>query len=179
MSTSQSLHRRLAIAPTTRGFGFAVIERDGKLADWGAVGIIREKNATTVLKVRELIDLYRPEVLVIEDYAANPCRRSRRICDLGEALCELAASSGISLVTTDPLAARRRLGGDKVATKQSVAERLAEIFPRELGHLIPRKRQTWMKEDYRMAIFEAVALPLAIDSGRFVATHREQGQALT
>jgi hypothetical protein len=34
-------------------------------------------------------------------------------------------------------------------------------FPEELGHRLPPKRKPWMSEDYRMGIFDAVALAFA------------------
>jgi hypothetical protein len=38
---------------------------------------------------------------------------------------------------------------------------LAERFPEELGDRLPPKRRPWMSEDYRMGIFEVVALGVA------------------
>jgi len=46
-------------------------------------------------------------------------------------------------------------------TKQEVAERIAKRFPEELGFRLPPKRRPWMSEDYRMDIFNAIALALA------------------
>ncbi len=43
-------------------------------------------------------------------------------------------------------------------SKHALAENLAVRFPDELGFRLPRKRRPWMSEDYRMDIFDAVAL---------------------
>lgn len=42
-------------------------------------------------------------------------------------------------------------------TKHTMAEILSKTFP-ELSVRLPVKRRTWMPEDYRMSIFEAVAM---------------------
>ena len=43
--------------------------------------------------------------------------------------------------------------------KQEIAIAIAERFP-ELAPRLPRSRKPWMSEDYRMSIFDAVALAL-------------------
>jgi hypothetical protein len=45
-------------------------------------------------------------------------------------------------------------------TKHALAEMLAGRFPEELASRLPPKRRPWMSEDYRMDIFDAVALAL-------------------
>ena len=45
-------------------------------------------------------------------------------------------------------------------SKQDLAEILAQRFPEELGFRLPPKRRPWMSEDYRMQIFDAVALAI-------------------
>ena len=77
-----SRHTILSIAPSTRGFGFAVLE-DKALVDWGCKTVRGEKNAATLAKVRKLIGLYTPTMLVIQDYSARPTRRAERIRKLG------------------------------------------------------------------------------------------------
>jgi len=51
---------------------------------------------------------------------------------------------------------------DDKGTKHDLAEILAKRFSEELGSRLPPKRLPWMSEDYRMDIFDAVALALAI-----------------
>ena len=49
--------------------------------------------------------------------------------------------------------------GSDATTKQEIAIAIAERFP-ELAPRLPRSRKPWMSEDYRMSIFDAVALAL-------------------
>src|SRR2546422_6406966 len=51
---------------------------------------------------------------------------------------------------------------DGKGTKDALAEILAKRFPEELGFRLPPKRRPWMSEDYRMGIFDAVALALTL-----------------
>jgi hypothetical protein len=46
------------------------------------------------------------------------------------------------------------------STKYEIAVAIAQRFP-ELAPRLPRFRKPWMSEDYRMSIFDAVALAIA------------------
>ena len=49
-----------------RGFGFVVLEGGTKLLDWGTRSIREDKTETTLTKIQELIELYRPDLVVAE-----------------------------------------------------------------------------------------------------------------
>src|SRR6266487_3474748 len=83
--------RILGIAPSTRGFGFAVLEGDG-LIDWGVKTVNGNKNKQCLLKLEEMISHYHPGVMVLEDYSAKGSRRSRRIRALGHQITAMARS---------------------------------------------------------------------------------------
>ena len=64
--------RVLAIAPFTRGFGFAVLDDGGeKLVEWGVKSFKRNKNAQCLMNVNEMINHHQPGVLVLEDVSAE------------------------------------------------------------------------------------------------------------
>jgi hypothetical protein len=148
----------LAIAPTTRGFGFAVLEREGTLVDWGVRTVSGDKNAESLKKIQKLIGQFAPQVLVIENYRLNPTRRSDRIFSFGDALSQMAKSLGVRAKSASIAEVRKVLFHDAKGTKYAIAEHLVRRFPDELSHLMPRKRILWKSEDYRMMIFDAVAL---------------------
>lgn len=160
---TQAKHQRiLAIAPSTRGFGFAVLEGPSKLVDWGVKLAGRNKNADSLAKVDALMAYYLPTVLVLENYAMPDVRRSTRIQNLGTRTATLAKRRKVKFKLLTRTKVRRvLLGADAPGTKQAIAEFLAKRFPRELGSRLPPKRRPWMSEDYRMGIFDAVALALA------------------
>src|SRR5207249_4491100 len=57
--------RVLAVDPTSRGFGFAVLEGPDRLLDWGLVHARTDKRARTLEAVADLLERYRPDVLVL------------------------------------------------------------------------------------------------------------------
>ena len=150
--------RILAIAPSTRGFGFAVLEGLDTLADWGVKSAATDKNARSIAKVHELISQYNPDLLVLEDFSTG--MRSPRIRRLGRSIIMLAQSKSVKVALFTPEQIRQAFSQDDAGTKQARAEFIAQKFPDEIGFRLPQKRKPWMSEDYRMNIFDAVALAL-------------------
>src|SRR5574337_19513 len=82
--------RVLAIDPTSKGFGFAVLEGPTVLIDWGVKHVRSDRNAKCLEQAAELVGRYRPEVLVVERTAAKGSRRCPRVRQLIEDLIALA-----------------------------------------------------------------------------------------
>ena len=154
--------RILAIAPSTRGFGFALLEGLDTLVDWGVKSVEGDKNSQSLVKVKELIVRYQPDLIVLQDTSIKPFRRSKRIRTLGKRLITLAATRKVSVVLFSHEQVRRVFFADGQGTKQALAEIVANKFPEELGSRLPPKRRAWMSEDSRMDIFDAVALALVL-----------------
>lgn len=147
----------LAVAPSTRGFGYAVFEGNS-LLDWGVKQVKKDRNAGCVAKVQDLLEQYHPRKVVLEDFSAKTSRRALRIRELGEKLAELAPKHGAKVLSFPIEKVKRSFFPDGDGTKHRVAEVIASRFPNELGFRLPPKRKPWMSEDYRMDIFDAVAL---------------------
>ena len=159
--TNPKQYRILAVAPSTRGFGYAVLEGHDTLVDWGVKTVKGNKNIQSLAKVEELIAHYQPGILVLEDAAAKNSRRSPRIRKLGAQIIKLAATckTGVKIFSRDQVMKTFIL--DSQGTKYALAEILVKRFPEELGSRLPPKRKPWMSEDARMNIFDAVALVVA------------------
>ena len=161
MSRVQPNHFRiLAVAPTTRGFGFAIIEGKEALIDWGCKAIHGDKNTQSVAKVERLIKKYLPEVLVLQDASAEHSRRSPRIKQLSQLLIAVAQLHKIKFALISKAKLSRIFFDKSSGTKHDLATILALRFP-ELSDQLPPKRRPWTSEDSRMDIFDAVALALA------------------
>src|SRR5882672_11085231 len=144
MSRSNEKHLRvIAIAPSTRGFGFAVLEGE-TLIDWGVKTVKGDKNKQCLLKVEELIAHYQPGVMVLEDHSAKGSRRAPRIRVLGEKIIGLARKQKITVTLFSRQQVRRAFFSDGNGTKDTLAEILAKRFPEELGSRLPAKRRPWM-----------------------------------
>jgi hypothetical protein len=152
--------RILSIAPSTRGFGFAVIEGDDKLVDWGLKWVNGNKNVGSLKKVEEMMALYQPNVMVLQD--VKDSRRVLRTQKLIQQIVALAKSRKVRVVLFSRKQLWKVFFHDGLGTKYALAELLAEWFPEELGDQLPPKRKPWMTEDYRMDIFDAVALGMAL-----------------
>src|SRR5262245_39800153 len=83
-------HRVLAIDPTNRGFGFAVLEGAGRLIDWGIRDTGTADNGKALRQAVALLKHYVPDVLVAEDVWHESSRRTDRVCDLIKILVETA-----------------------------------------------------------------------------------------
>ena len=154
--------RILAIAPSTRGFGFALVEGLNTLVDWGVKSVGGNKNVGSVAKAKAMLNHYAPDVLVLEDTLVKPFRRARRIRELTKRLLSVSKNQNVRVMLLRREQVRMVFFPDGQGTKYALAQILAERFPDELGLRLPPKRRPWMSEDSRMDIFGAVALALAV-----------------
>jgi Holliday junction resolvasome RuvABC endonuclease subunit len=156
MTNRRREHRVLAIDPTTRGFAFAVMEGPHDLVDWGVKSVRPAKQAQCLAGVAGQIAFFAPTVIVLEDTAKRGSRRCRRVRRLIEAIRALAERAGVPT----RLVSRRQVKNTFVVTgantKHQIAVAIAEQLP-ELADRLPPYRESWMSEDYRMNIFDAVA----------------------
>ena len=152
--------RILAIAPTSRGVAFAVLEAKDSLVDWGVKTVQEDKNVNSLTKVEELIAQYHPGVLVLHD--TKDSRRSQRVKALSQKIVAMAETRDVRVKLLSQEQIRRTYFFDGLGTKQEIAEIIAQRFPDELGTRLPQKRKAWMSEQYQMGIFDAVALALML-----------------
>lgn len=158
MTTYKKNDLILAIAPSSRGFGYVIVEGHTRLVDWGVTLVVGNKNKGSLKKVEKMITDYHPSALVLQDAFAKDSRRGSRIRRLTKEIVSLATScdTKIELFSRDQV--MRAFFIDGKGTKHTIAQVLAGRFPEELGHRLPPKRKPWKSEDSRMAMFEAVAL---------------------
>src|SRR3954463_6897945 len=108
--------RILSIAFNMRGFGFAVLDGESVLIDWG-IKATWSDNAGALRKISELIRLYAPDVIVAEDFKLSPFHHSARIHRLSAALAKLAEKFGILVKQLSLLSVRENVFDDQRATK--------------------------------------------------------------
>jgi hypothetical protein len=138
------------------------MEGGDTLVDWGVRSVTGDKNADTLKKVVAMIALYKPVALVLEDASAKGSRRSRRIRDLTEEIVATAAGRRIKVALFSRDRVMQTFFEDGHGTKHAIARILAVRFQEELGPRLPPRRKPWNSEDYRMGIFDAVALALTL-----------------
>jgi Holliday junction resolvasome RuvABC endonuclease subunit len=150
--------RILAIDPSTKGFGFALIEGKGRLIDWGVARLYSSSGEEFLARVETMIDRYRPSGIVVEDLSST--RRGERAKRRIETAIGYARLREVHPSLASRGEVRACLGLGTHATKHETATRITEVFP-ELEMLLPPKRKPWMSEDERMNVFDAVGLALS------------------
>lgn len=159
--------RILGVDPSTKGFGFVVLEANGRPVDWG----IKELNATAkrvdkelLRKLHPIIDRYDPILIALED-----CRDGTR-GDRALRMIDTIAGHASLLDKRRELLSRDEvkfiLGLPETATKHDVAVKVTECLPALRGYL-PPKRQLGYSEVESMNIFDAAALAVAAMLLRF------------
>ena len=150
--------RVLGIAASWQGIGFAVMESENTLVDWGSKRAKGDKNARCLSHVGNLITHYEPSVIALETTRLEGSQRRLRVQALIQEIVSMAEDEKIKVkrFSRKQLSAGF-LSNDK-GTKYDVALHLAARFPEELGFRLPPKRKFTMNEDCRMDMFDAVAL---------------------
>lgn len=148
--------RVLAIDPSTRGFGYAVLEGTERLIDWGVKETRADKSKRALNSVPDLIEIYQPQTLAVEDYTGNGSRRCERIVELIAAVSKHVLKRNIRVKSFSRAQIKQAFAESAAPNKFEIAIAIAKRFP-ELEPRLPRFRKPWMSEDYRMSIFDAVA----------------------
>lgn len=149
----------LSLAPSTRGFGFAVFEGRRTLLDWGVRHIKRDKNQLSVAKARLLIERYQPEEIVLEDYAGPGSWRRPRVRSLIRMFRRVADKDFIEVHAYSRGQIRDCFAPSERPNKYEIAQKIVVALP-ELRSRLPKKRRPWTPENPYMALFDAVALAL-------------------
>lgn len=154
--------RILAIALSTRGFGFVVMEGEKTIIECGCRVADGDKNAQSIAKVEKLLNSYQPGVVVLQDMEAKGSRRYPRIKRLNRQIEVMAKKQKIPVKLISGKQMRSVLLGNPEGTKHELAEMIATQFPEQLASRLPPKRKPWKSEEARMDIFDAVALAVTL-----------------
>lgn len=155
--------RVLAIDPTSKGFGFAILEGPEMLVDWGVKHVRSDRdqrNRSCLEKVAVLIIRYQPDVLAVERVDVQCCRRWPRALQLINDVVALGMAHRVRIRRVSRQRMQRYFSEKGSATKYQVAAAVAQRFP-ELEPHLPPVRKPWMSEDQRMGIFDAVDFGIA------------------
>ncbi len=156
---SGSEKRVLAVNPSRGGFGYVVLEGPRLLVDFGTSDAQEEKNARCIRGVSRLIELYRPDAMILEDSRAKGSRRRQRVQRLIHELGELARRNKVQVHRISRMKVRNAFAQFEASNKDQIARAIAEQLP-ELASRIPPERKPWVSEARRMAIFDAAAFAI-------------------
>lgn len=154
MSRRTTTKRVLAIDPTNRGFGFAVLEGLEELIDWGIVSMRSGISRNRRDRIEALFERYCPDIVVTEDLRKS--RRGPFARNVIQTAQRVAEAKGIRTKIVFQANVKSIFGG---LNKHKVASLISQRFP-EIAPRLPRMRKLWMSESEGMAVFDAVAFAL-------------------
>src|SRR5262249_25387033 len=121
--------RVLAIDPSTRGFGFALLEGPNRLIDWGVKETKTDKKHRSLQLIADLIDQYQPSTIVVEDYAAKGSRRCGRVRELINDIAKLAETRNVKVRSFSRLKVKQAFAESGASNKFEIAKTIANRFP--------------------------------------------------
>ncbi len=148
----------LAVAPVSRGIGYALFEDAKTPIDWGVKTARLRKEEACQRHVEALIKFYQPDILVLEKF--DEVTNRGRVAALNDVLAVLATYTGVDVCRLHRNNVQAVFSEFGSKSKFGIAKTIAEWLP-ELGVQMPRYRRPWRNEDHSMAMFEAAALALS------------------
>ncbi len=158
--------RVLALNVRSQSFAFAVFEGPELLLDFGTKSFRGGVNAVCVpagKKLAALLADYRPDVILVK-YSL----RARAKKPVVRAVKNLLGRSHIAVRVVEPRSLRRFFAHSHAAhNKYAVAAVIASRFPEiawklpEIAGNLPPMRKPENEEDYRVLLFDAIAIALA------------------
>lgn len=158
----------MAVFPSTRGFGFTVFEGPLRPVDWGVKIVSDDKNSRSLEKVEKLVELYKPDVIVVEDYKGEGSRRAKRIEELVNDIVSLAKEYDIAVECYSRANIRSFFSRYGAVNKYEIAKTIAGWIS-SFETSLPPPRKIWESEHHRMALFDAASLALT----HFYFSHKE------
>ena len=147
----------LSIYFNTRGFGYALFEGVVAPVDWGIKTAQTKGVSDSLEKVRVLLHLLQPSVVVLQDCEGKLSRCTNRIEKLVNRISALARTNRIKVYRYSRGDIRACFAYYGARTKDEIARAIAKLLP-EFAARVPPMRKLWMSEDYRMGLFDALSL---------------------
>ena len=145
----------LSIIFNTRGFGYALFEGVVAPVDWG-IKTVKDKN-DYFEHVRLLLHLFEPSVVVLQDCAGKLARCTDTIQRVVNSIAKLAKKKDIRILRYSRADIRASFAYYGAFNKDEIARAIADVLP-EFAPRVPPMRKLWMREDYRMGLFDALSL---------------------
>lgn len=147
----------LALYPTSIGFGYACLQVPKGLYDYGITTAKPISNRKLLRRTERFMDHFQPKVVLLREPGKvfNGDRNEKLI----RAISTLADEKGLQVFSYTKQQMREVFELFGASNKQEMVEQILRTFP-ELAYRAPRKRKWYEREDYNMALFQAVALAL-------------------
>jgi Holliday junction resolvasome RuvABC endonuclease subunit len=160
MTNTPEYPRVLALYVSRRGIAYVLFTAPLSPHDWGTKEICgMTKHADGVRIAKQLIERFRPDVVVIEDASKQSSRRSPRIRALYRAIARHAAQEKIYVASYSRKAIQEAFAIVGGSTKHDINCAIVRMIPALLARQ-PHKRRAWDAESLAQGLFDAVAVAL-------------------
>lgn len=150
----------LAVHANSRGASWIAFENPFTPYDWGTVETRgRDKNARILAGLERVLSRLSVETIVLEAFERGTSKRRHRMESLGRAIVALAAARAIDIAVYKFGEVRSSFATVGATTRHDIAVAIARQLP-AISHLLPKRRQPWDGEQWRMSLFAAAALAL-------------------
>ena len=152
--------RIMAIIISTGRAGYAVLEGEGFLVDYGTLELRGLSMPGRIQKLIETIAWNLPDILVLEDLEVHRSMKGARTRRLVK---QLQSEAGLRTIETSLISRKEVLavfGLRNRDSKHLLAQQITNQFP-ELLRALPKKRKPWISEAFQLPMFEAAAMALA------------------
>lgn len=147
----------LVFYPNYLGFGFAFMQNALTLKDYQIVTSRPISNTKLIKRIRDYIDYYEPDIVVLEDYKGKQSRKSKRVEKLIRSISDYAKTKKIKTIFYAREQIKFVFSEFNAKTKYEISKVVSENIP-ELKKLLKPKRKLWEVEPYSQGIFDAVSL---------------------
>ena len=151
----------LSIFPNTYGFGYMCLDKKRNLIDYGMKSVKPMSNNELFRRFQNLIYYLRPDIILCRDHRTSGANKSKRTVKLIHRMLEHAKTKNLQTYqyTRDDI--RDVFTQYDALNKYEIVEVLVDHYE-ELKYVLPQDdgiQDVWMKkEDYKMGIFDALAL---------------------
>jgi hypothetical protein len=148
----------LALYPNMSGLCYAVFEGKLKIVDWGIKTARKAKGSALELHAQLLMEIFGPVSIILPTRRAVT-RGSGRLQMVIANSEKSAKEYGISVYFYSRADIQEYFTRYGARSKDAIARVIVDLLPEFAQHL-PPPRKAWMSEDYRMGLFDAVALAM-------------------
>ena len=148
--------RIFAVEIRSRKIGYAIVEGEKSLLDWGVRTFVKPGDSSSHRKLAVLLASFHPSMILLSDITKGDHRKDTAgdLIRLFEIQAK-ALSISIELVSKDSIKSFFNDAGH--LTKHEMARVIVRSFP-ELAWHLPRQRKVWQSESPSQIVFDALAL---------------------
>lgn len=149
----------LVLYPNSLGLGYAIFDSPKKLVDYG-IGYIKPlSNSKTLTRVKEYIEYYKPDIILVREVTKQNSKKMRRIEKLTESICRQVRLQGLHVHCYNRSQIQDVFAQFGISTKYQISQKIIEWYP-ELKRIELAPRKIWQGQNHNTGVFDAIALGL-------------------